>query len=164
MTNCPLRAENTFAALVLIGCRDVKQLHLANEIVLFTPFYTVTKNCISLRQSYWRVFDVKQWTVVPIEMLRWFHFYSDVLLNRLESRKLATMCLIMFYYVQSIVTKHWLLFISVPNYILILSCCQFSRCMVTAIKYGNVRYTISILHNGLFDVFSLCSSWWLLLA
>ena len=30
-----VRAENTFAALILIGCRDVKQLRSANEIVLF---------------------------------------------------------------------------------------------------------------------------------
>ena len=31
------RAENAFAALILIGCRDVKQLHSANEI-LRIPF------------------------------------------------------------------------------------------------------------------------------
>ena len=31
------RAENSFAALILIGCRDVKQLRLANEI-LRMPF------------------------------------------------------------------------------------------------------------------------------
>ena len=30
-----VRAQNTFAALILIGCRDVKQLRSANEIVLF---------------------------------------------------------------------------------------------------------------------------------
>ena len=30
-----MRAENTFAALTVIGCRDVKQLRSANEIVLF---------------------------------------------------------------------------------------------------------------------------------
>ena len=29
-----VRAENTFAALILIGCRDVNQLRSPNEIVL----------------------------------------------------------------------------------------------------------------------------------
>ena len=29
-----VRAENTFAALILIGCRDVKQLRSVNEVVL----------------------------------------------------------------------------------------------------------------------------------
>ena len=42
-----VRAENTFAALILSGCRDVKQLRSANEI-LRIPF-----QCQSWRDFLW---------------------------------------------------------------------------------------------------------------
>ena len=42
-----VRAENIFAALILIGCRDVKQLRSANEI-LRIPF-----QCQSWREFLW---------------------------------------------------------------------------------------------------------------
>ena len=50
------RTESTFAALMLTGCRDVKQLRSANEI-LRIPF-----QCQSWREFFWMSFVALQWT------------------------------------------------------------------------------------------------------
>ena len=84
-----MRAENTFAALTVIGCRDVKQLRSANEIVLFkcedyfwiwsttrisnhvvaTTFHTIVSCYISVKQFFLIKWIGTIWPCVLIIMI-----------------------------------------------------------------------------------------------